>query len=275
LADTTWRALLDEATARLGDRTEARRIVEEASGLDVALAIDAPPTARAMAHFDAMLARRARGEPLQYVLGRWGFRHLDVMVDRRVLIPRPETEIVVEHALSIIDDLDAKVVVDLGTGSGVIALAVASEYPNVTVWATDVSAAALDVARANLAGLGRSATRVRLVEGDWFAALPLELRGTVDVIVSNPPYVADDEVLPAEVADWEPRDALVAGPTGLEAIEAILSGALEWLAPRGAAVVEIGEAQATAAIAAARGFTADVRLDLAGRPRVLVGVRTP
>src|SRR5204862_7622567 len=114
-------------------------------------------------------------------------RTLDVFVDRRVLIPRPETELVVEHALSVIDDLGAKVVVDLGTGSGIIALSIAHERAGVDVWATDASLAALDVARPNLAGIGRSATRVRLATGDWFDALPQTLRGTIDVIVSNPP----------------------------------------------------------------------------------------
>jgi release factor glutamine methyltransferase len=276
LADSpTWRSLLDEATSRVGDRVDARRIVEEASGLDIAHALDEAPSARMLAHFDAMLERRANGEPLQYVLGRWGFRKLDVMVDRRVLIPRPETEIVVEHALSVIDALDAKVVVDLGTGSGVIALSLALERSALTVWATDVSDDALDVARANLAGVGRAATRVRLMRGEWFGALPDELRGAIDVVVSNPPYIAADETLPAEVRDWEPHGALVAGPTGLEAIETILEEAPRWLSPRGAVVLEIGETQAAAALEPARGYVADVRPDLSGRPRVLVGLRLP
>ncbi len=134
-------------------------------------------------------------------------------------IPRPETEVVVEHALRVVDDLSATTVVDLGTGSGVIAMSLAAERPRLSVWATDVSPDALAVARANLAGLGRAASRVRVAEGEWFAALPAELKGAVDVVVGNPPYVAEDDRLPAEVSDWEPRDALIAGPTGLEAIE--------------------------------------------------------
>ena len=250
-------------------------MIEHATGLDIALTLDEAATDRTIAYFDAMVERRANGEPLQYVLGQWGFRELDVMVDRRVLIPRPETEVVVEHALSVIDDLDAKVVVDLGTGSGVVALSLAHERPALTVWATDVSRDALDVAGANLAGVGRAAARVRLAEGDWFAALPPELRGTVDVIVSNPPYIAENESLPAEVSEWEPRDALVAGPTGLEAIRTILATAPNWLRPRGAVVLEIGETQSDAAVAAADGFRTDVRPDLAGRPRVLVALRSP
>ena len=165
-----------------------------------------------------MVARRRAGEPLQYAIGAWGFRRLDLYLDRRVLIPRPETEQVVEVALrraAAARRCRAPLVVDLGTGSGAIALSIAVEVPGADVWATDVSADALAVARANLAGLGgRAATRVRLVEGSWFDALPEAFRGQVHLLVSNPPYVADGETLPAEVADWEPPGALRAGPHG-------------------------------------------------------------
>jgi release factor glutamine methyltransferase len=213
---------------------------------------------------------------LQYVLGRWGFRTLDVHVDSRVLIPRPETEVVVDHALQVVDDLSATTVVDLGTGSGVIAMSLAAERPRLSVWATDVSPDALAVARANLAGLGRAASRVRVAEGEWFAALPAELKGAIDVVVGNPPYVAEDDRLPAEVSDWEPRDALIAGPTGLEAIESIVRNAPAWLRRTGALVLEIGETQGDAvrSLASAAGFTSvDVASDLTGRPRVLVARR--
>jgi release factor glutamine methyltransferase len=271
----TWRRLLEEAIARLGDRADARRIVEEASGregAELTAFLDEDANAVTVAHFETMVERRAKGEPLQYVLGRWGFRTLDVHVDSRVLIPRPETEIVVDHALGVIDALGARLAVDLGTGSGVIALALAVERPRLSVWGTDASDAALDVARANLAGIGHAATRVRLEAGDWFGALPNELAGTIDVIVSNPPYVATDDPLPAEVSDWEPRDAIIAGPTGLEAIERILSDAPAWLQPAGAVVLEIGETQASRALAVAASLfaEAEVRVDLVGRPRVLV-----
>lgn len=273
---TSWRRLLDQATARLGDPTEARRIVEEATGRDGAelvLYLDTDATELAHARYLAMVDRRAAGEPLQYVLGRWGFRTLDVHVDRRVLIPRPETEVVVEHALRVIDALSATTVVDLGTGSGVIAMSLAAERATVSVWATDVSADALVVATANLAGLGRAASRVRIVQGEWFDALPSELRRHVDVVVSNPPYVAADDDLPAEVSDWEPRDALVAGPSGLEAIERIVRDAPAWLRRPSALVLEIGETQGKTvqSIASAGGFSSiEVQADLAGRPRVLV-----
>ena len=272
---TTWRAVFDDAATRLGDRSDARRLVEHASGLSIAEALEQPPTQRTMAHLDAMLERRANGEPLQYVLGSWGFRSLDVHVDRRVLIPRPETEVVVERALDVIDELGARTVVDLGTGSGVIALSIAMERSTVTVWASDVSADALDVTRANLAGIGRPGTRVRVVEGDWFDALPHELAGGVDVIVSNPPYVAESDALPVEVSEWEPRSALIAGPSGLESIERIVRGAPAWLGPHGAVVLEIGETQGDAVrkLASADFVSSDVHPDLAGRPRVLVARR--
>jgi release factor glutamine methyltransferase len=273
----TWRRLLDDATARLGVRTEARRIVEEASGCegaDLMACLDATAGALPLTHFDAMLERRAAGEPLQYVLGCWGFRTLDLHVDARVLIPRPETEIVVEYALKLIDALGARVAVDLGTGSGAIALSLATERTALTVWATDASSAALDVARANLAGVGRVGTRVRLEAGDWFDALPGELAGTIDVVVANPPYIGADEELPAEVAEWEPEGALIAGPTGMEAIEHILREAPRWLRPTGGVVLEIGERQADAALDLAAAYrNATVFDDLAGRPRVLVATR--
>lgn len=274
----TWRQLLDDAAARLGDRGDARRIVEEASGREgseLTAFLDDESNAVTRAHLAAMVERRSAGEPLQYVLGRWGFRALDVHVDSRVLIPRPETEMVVEHALALADALDARLAVDLGTGSGVIALSLAAERPNLQVWATDASGDAIDVARANLAGIGTAGTRVRIAQGDWFDALPRGLAGTIDVAVANPPYVAEVDPLPQEVSAWEPRDALIAGPTGLEAIERILDAAPSWLSASGGLVLEIGETQADSVVAlASRSFSAaDVHADLAGRPRVLVARR--
>jgi release factor glutamine methyltransferase len=242
------------------------------------------PDAPARARFEILVARRAGGEPLQHVLGRWQFRTLDLMVDRRVLIPRPETEQVVEAALAELDRLEREVpsrpshriAVDLGTGSGAIALSLAVERPRLEVWATDLSPSAVEVATANLAGLGGwAATRVRVCAGSWWAALPPELRGRVDLMVSNPPYVSSAEMdeLDAEIVDWEPSVALEAGPTGLEAQAEILSGANAWLRPGGVAVLEIAPHQAAAAVvlAKAAGFAVvDVRPDLAGRDRVLV-----
>jgi len=236
-----------------------------------------------------MVRRRLAGEPLQYVLGGWGFRGLDLFVDRRVLIPRPETEFVVEVALeeatraglrrarrrlALVESAPTVVVADIGTGSGAIAIALAAELPDAEVWATDVSEDALAVARANVAGC--AATRVRVTDpGSWFDPLPSRLRGRLNLVVSNPPYVAEHEVenLPDEVAAHEPYGALVSGPSGTEAIETLLERAPEWLAPGAAFVCEIAPHQAESMAAFARkiGF-AEVRVrdDLTGRPRVLV-----
>jgi release factor glutamine methyltransferase len=239
--------------------------------------------AAAQEAFFSMLGRRESGEPVQYVLGHWAFRKLDLMVDRRVLIPRPETEVVVEVALAELALLGPAgtegarpVVVDLGTGSGAIALSIATERPDVEAWATDMSGEALAVASANLAGLGAQAGgRVRLAQGSWWSALPVGLKGSVTLAVANPPYVAEGEVadLPEEVSRWEPRLALVSGPTGLEALEAIVSEASAWLAGRSTLVAEIAPHQSVAAksLALSAGFRdVVVRNDLAGRERILV-----
>ncbi|HVM06840.1 MAG TPA: peptide chain release factor N(5)-glutamine methyltransferase, partial [Acidimicrobiales bacterium] len=276
----TWRELMALAEKRLGDRNEARRLVERASGYDgsdLILALDEQATRRTEPFFLQLLERRAAGEPLQYVLGRWGFRRLDLFVDRRVLIPRPETEMVVQVALN---ELRAMIkptrptLVDLGTGSGAIALSLAVEVPGAKVWATDASAEALEVARANLAGIGTlAASRVRLEHGSWFDPLPTILEGHVQLIVSNPPYIADDEDLPPEVAEWEPVSALRAGPTGLEDIARIVKEAPTWLSDPGVLVVEIAPHQAMDAVrlAVEAGFPdAETRLDLTGRERILV-----
>lgn len=285
----TWRDLLVRAAARLGSEVEARRLVERASGNEgtsYLLGLDLPVPPRALPFFEALVERRAAGEPLQYVVSQWGFRRLDLYLDRRVLIPRPETEMVVQVALAELVRLtrpngptptrEAKrpTVVDLGTGSGAIALSIALEAPESRVWATERSADALAVARANLAGLGTlSGRRVRLAEGSWFDPLPPLLAGHIDLVVSNPPYVADGETLPQEVQDWEPAGALRAGPTGLEDIRTITEEAPSWLARPGALVVEIAPHQAAEAATLARdaGFEeVEVRLDLCDRERILV-----
>jgi len=270
-----WTVLIGAAANRLGSAQEARWIGEQASGGD----LSATPTKVARAHFEAMVGRRATGEPLQYVLGSWGFRRLDLWVDARVLIPRPETEQVVESALGLARDIlnekESLLAADLGTGSGAIALSLAYELPlgRVDVWATDASEDALDVASANLAGIGRAGARVTMRQGSWFVALPDDARGMFDLIVSNPPYIAAGWALPPEVADWEPVAALISGASGLEAIEHLVAHAPSWLAPGGALVLEIGDTQGPAAVALARaaGFNdVEVRPDLAGRDRILI-----
>jgi release factor glutamine methyltransferase len=267
--------------------------VEEASGyegVELVSAEDDAATAHAARHLESMIGRRATGEPLQYVLGRWQFLGLDLLVDPRVLVPRPETETVAEIAVDEVVRSGARrgrsdpwggattayAVADLGTGSGALALVLATELPDAEVWATDVSLDALAVARANFAGVGSPAARVRAAQGSWFDALPDRLRGTLRLVVSNPPYVAECEVadLPREVVDWEPRRALVSGPTGLEALEQLVDRAREWLDPvLGVLAVELAphQAEAMRARAIGAGFReVSIRKDLAGRERVLV-----
>jgi release factor glutamine methyltransferase len=296
---TTWAALLDDAERALdaaglaSPSIDARRIVEEVSDERAGrLALHADESAPAVAarRVRDMVIRRQAGEPLQYVLGSWSFLGLDLYLDPRVLIPRPETERTAQVALDEAarlglrrgrhnvwrDARGTELVADLGTGSGAIALALATGLPDVEVWATDRSAEALAVARANLAGTGSPATRVRLTEGDWFDALPAAMRGQFRLIVSNPPYVATSELaaLPDEVARHEPAGALVSGPTGLEAIEHLIAGAPEYFAPgAGTLVLEMAPHQAGVAVTRAcdAGFNeVVVERDLSGRERILV-----
>jgi release factor glutamine methyltransferase len=247
-------------------------------------------TQRARTALDGLLARRQAGEPLQYVLGAWSFCGLDLLVDRRVLIPRPETEVVAQVAITEVTRFGERVgradpwagalthyaVADLGTGSGALALELASSLPDAEVWATDASEEALAVARANVAGVGTAGARVRVAAGSWFSALPDELRGSLLLIVSNPPYIAHGEELPAVVRDWEPTAALYSGPTGLEAIEHLIATATEWLDPAGTLVLELAPHQAATAagLAISAGYAeVVVTPDLAGRDRVLIARR--
>ncbi|HEY3238438.1 MAG TPA: peptide chain release factor N(5)-glutamine methyltransferase [Acidimicrobiia bacterium] len=286
----SWAELNTDASRRLGDARAARWLTEEASARP-ASEWHEPATARGAARLSAMVERRLAGEPLQYVIGHWPFRDLDLLVNRRVLIPRPETEITAEVALEEAVRFGVRrgppdpwgstptyPVADLGTGSGALALALAAELPEAEVWGTDADAGALSVASANLAGLGLAATRVRLAQGLWYEALPEALRGRLVVIVSNPPYVAEAEyaTLPAEVRDHEPRTALVPGPRGTEALEQLLDGGPDWLAPGGGMVLELAphQAEPLSERAATIGYRqVEVRADLAGRDRVLVARR--
>jgi release factor glutamine methyltransferase len=281
----TWRQLWVDTERLLGDRVVARWLCEEASGAEpdeFLDELDRPATEGGVRRLDAMTARVRAGEPVQYVLGHWAFRHLDLMVDQRVLIPRPETELLVEHAIVAMRDRPRPLtMVDLGTGSGAVGLALASElwHSAMTVWLTDASADALTVARANLSGIGRAAACVRLGEGSWFAALPADLRGTVDLVASNPPYIADDDpAVEAIVRDWEPASALFAGRDGLDHVRAIAADAVEWLRPGGVLMLEIGATQASPVhdLLRAAGLV-DVRVlpDLAGRDRFAQAVCPP
>lgn len=217
--------------------------------------------------FGEMVRRRARREPLAYILGRKGFRGIELAVDRRVLIPRPETELLVEIALK----LRERTVLDVGTGSGAVALAIADELPEAEVVACDTSERALDVARANASRLGL-ADRVRFEH----AAIP-EGQG-FGLVLANLPYVAEGEWdwLEPESTDYEPREALVAGPDGLEAIrgltDAIGSGRLFCAAV--ALEVGAGRADDVAELVRGAGFDEiELRPDLAGIERVVTGRR--
>ena len=275
----TWRQLWADTAKVLDDRPAARWLCETACGLDgdeFTAALDEPATERMVKHLDEMVGRYRSGEPLAYAMGRWTFRRVELMIDRRVLIPRPETELVAETAIELARRVSPRRVADLGTGSGAIGLALADELPidNTEVWLTDASADALDVARANAAGLGRPAANVRFAQGSWWSALPSELRGTFDVVVSNPPYIAvDDAEVDESVREWEPASALFAGADGLDDIRVIMKGAREWLKPGGWLVLEIGYRQGDAVLTLAGelGFVnAEVRHDLASHPRILI-----
>jgi release factor glutamine methyltransferase len=232
---------------------------------------DGLTTAEARAYGRA-LCRRCTGTPLQHLTGEQGFRRLVLSVRPGVFVPRPETEILVDVALEVLEGAESPIVVDVCTGSGAVALAIADERPEARVWATDVSDDAIALARENAARLDLPVDpRV----GDLFDALPSELRGTVDLVVANPPYLSEDEetTLPVEVRA-EPREALYGGQ---ELTERLLRGARGWLRPGGTVVIEIREdtADVTVAVARAQGFVDPfVRKDLAGRDRV-VGVRAP
>ena len=271
--------LLDAET-RADATREARLLV--ASVLDIApgalnRSLDRPVPHTTRDRILAAVARRVRGEPLAYCTGFAAFRHLVLAVDQRVLIPRPETEVVVEEALRLVASRPGGVAVDIGTGSGAIALSLAAEGAFDLVIATDVSSDALAVASANVSRLAIGAAPIEFRTGADLAPLG----GIVArVIVSNPPYIAygEAESLPASVRDWEPTLALFAADDGMARYDALLAGASEYLEPDGWLVLEVDarRAQQTAERAVARGFT-QVRLvrDLSGRERVLVAMNSP
>jgi len=259
-------------------RLDAELLLAEASGWSRAhLAANPeaeipPPLAR---RFGEMVRRRLRREPVAYIVGHKGFRHIDLAVDRRVLIPRPETELLVELAL----ELRPSRVLDVGTGSGAVALAIATELPDCEVTATDTSPAALDVARANAARLGL-VERVRFFEG---SIPPAE---TFDLIVANLPYIAEPEwpKLEPEITEWEPHEALLAGPDGLDTIRAVFSRVRLFSHHSGRSAnsqgetvaLEVGDGQAgtVGELMREAGYgSIATRKDLAGIERVVVGRR--
>jgi release factor glutamine methyltransferase len=226
--------------------------------------------------FRELVKRRGEGEPVAYLVGSREFFSLPFAVTKDVLIPRPETEGLVVRTIDLGKPSAAPRIVDVGTGSGAVAVAVARHLPKASLAATDVSPAALAVAKANAERHG-VADRIAFVEGDLLA--DPRLAGPWDVIVSNPPYVREDEfsALPRDVRDHEPRAALVAGPTGVEIVARLADQAAERLVPGGWLLVEIGPATAAAAeaaIAAVPGLEPRPTLkDMAGLPRVVQAQR--
>lgn len=291
-----WRALLTRCSALIAESDaldpetradaarEARLLVSGVLRLSpgelaqrLATASAAPVDPADVQTIEAALHRRLRGEPLAYAVGWAPFRHLELQVDRRVLIPRPETEEVVGCALAVSAGITGGLAVDIGTGSGAIALSLATEGTFDEVLATDVSEDALAVAQANAQRISghpatRQPARVRFALGADLAPLA-GLRPRV--IVSNPPYIAYDEAtaLPASVRDWEPPVALYAGEGGMARYQALIQGALDLLVPGGWLVLELDASRArlTGDLAVARGYVdVQVKADLAGRDRVLL-----
>jgi len=275
VADGTLRS---EVTKTVGSAQEALWILEHVesharSGEDVA------DEARALA------SRRAAGEPLQYLLGSWPFRTLELSVTPSALIPRPETEQVVEAALrrwrSTRPGDGHAIVVDLGTGTGAIGLSLLAELADeteITVWLTDRSPDALELARVNAGRLGAEGIEIR--QGEWFAALDGPLAGSVHLMISNPPYVAErDRAGLDPVLSHEPDEALFSadsadGVPGFSDVETLIRGALPWLAPGGVLAIEMAENQVEAArgLATSSGFVnVETIIDLAGKPRGVVG----
>ncbi len=251
-------------------RLDAELLLGAATGSDrAALAADPDRGVSAAEgrRFGRMVRRRVAREPVAYILGRRGFRRIELAVDPRVLVPRPDTELLVEVALA----LAPRSVLDVGTGSGAVALALADELGEAAVIATDTSGAALDVARDNVARLGRG-DRVRLELG----SVPAGTR--VELVVANLPYVAEAEWrgLAPEITRHEPRDALVSGPTGLEAIDSLLAALAADPESCRAVALEVGAGQAAAVAGLVRraGFErVETHRDLGGIERVVAGRR--
>lgn len=273
----TW---LEEKGVERG-RLDAEHILAHVLGvkrLQLYLQYDRPLGREDLDRFRPLLRRRAEREPLQYILGHAAFRELELMVDPRVLVPRPETEVLVEEVLTWAAARGkALSAVDVGTGSGAIALSLVHEGPFPTVVAIDASSRALEVARENARATGL-AERVDFREGSLFA--PLGAGETFDVVVSNPPYVAEAEasLLEPEVGTWEPSEALFGGPDGLAVIRPLVAGAGGHLNAGGLLALEVGAGQAGPVVAEveATGAYDDVRVrrDLAGRERLVLATRS-
>ena len=276
LADQVARGLERLVAAGIREdeaRRDAELLARHALGWDRAAWLASrrdAASSRFISEYDALVARRAAREPVSLILGRREFWGLEFDTRPGALIPRPETELIVEEALQEVANVRAPLVADVGTGSGCLAVALASELPDARIVATDVSAPALEIAKANAEKHGVAA-RVRLV----LANLLDSLAAKFDLIVSNPPYVksGDRAGLGREVRDYEPAVALFGGPDGLDAIRALLGRAPALLKPEGRLILEFGYGQEPDVVAIARSAGFDVlrvRADLQGIPRVAV-----
>jgi release factor glutamine methyltransferase len=273
IAQTSIRDALDSAVIALTaagcdtPRLDAELLLAAAMEVDRATIVADPGRGlepEAARRFQDYAARRREREPVAYILGRKGFRSIELAVDPRVLIPRPETELLVE---ALLDLAHGARVCDVGTGSGAIALALATERPDLELVATDASAEALAVARANAARLGLA---VEFRHGDLLAGVT----GRIDAVACNPPYVEDGAVLAPEIVRHEPALALRAGPGGLDVISRLLPAAGATTAHTVALEIGAGQAAAVAELVRAAGFPAVETLrDLAGIERVVVGRR--
>lgn len=257
-------------------RLDTEHLLAHALGtnrLQLYLEYDRPLTPDELAAFRPLLRRRGAREPLQYIVGRGAFRELDLRVDPRVLIPRPETEVLVQVALDQVAGRSGLEALDLGTGSGCIGLSLLVEGPFRRVVATDPSADALAVAAANACALGPVGESLELRRGAGFD--PLEPGERFDLIISNPPYIAlhEADALQPEVREWEPASALFAGAEGHDVLDVIASGAAERLRPGGWLAVEVSPGQTApfaARLAATGAFRSPtIHRDLSGRPRIV------
>ncbi len=267
------------AAGTLAPRVEAELLLRtvlatDRAGLYTRWEVDLP--ARAWARYQDLLIARAHGHPVHYLIGKREFMGLTFAVDSRVMIPRPETEGLVEYLLDHFREHAGPTVIDVGTGSGCIAVSLAVGLPRAHLVATDISSAALEVAQTN-AMRHRVADRITFIEGDLLTAVPPELTHRVDAIVSNPPYVPSDRAatLPQEIRDHEPAVALFAPADGTVMHTRLIAESSRWLRPSGILIMEVGLGQADAVAAAMRAdgdySSVHVRKDLAGIDRVVAG----
>jgi len=266
-----------EATGIPSSRLDAEVLLAFCMGCDRLEFIknpDRPVSHEQLTAFNKIIDRRLRFEPVAYITGRKAFWSFTLEVNPDVLIPRPDTEVIVEEALAVLrtQAFEQPRILDIGTGSGAIALALATEIPGAQITATDISAAALAVAQKNARAL-RLEKSMTFLQGDLFEAVC----GDFDMIISNPPYIAAEEydALAPGVKDFEPREALWAGKSGLEFYEKLVYQAPNYLREKGWLLLEIGAKQSKSVHAVMSGFydCIDVRADYAGLPRVIKGRR--